>query len=79
MSRVAGTNTSATFANNSGTVRLQRCRRPGTYHGGNAFNNLTHSGAGTLTLNDTLTVNGALIDSAGIISTPMDSWQRARA
>lgn len=58
---VAGT---ATFTNNGGTVTFDGAAQSLT-SGGDSFNNLTHNGTGTLTLQDGLNVVGALVNSGG--------------
>jgi autotransporter-associated beta strand protein len=54
------------FTANSGTITFNGAAQTLT-SAGNAFANLTHNGTGTLTLQDALTVNGTLTNTAGTL------------
>ena len=61
------TNNGGTFTANSGTVTFDGAAQSLT-SGGISFNNLTHNGTGTLTLQDALTVTGTLTNTAGMLA-----------
>ncbi|HNV86485.1 MAG TPA: hypothetical protein PKL97_05915 [Candidatus Omnitrophota bacterium] len=63
------TNSGGTFTSGTGTVTFGDTSSQNLTSNGESFYNLTHSGSGTLTLQDTLNVANDLTNSAGTIDT----------